>query len=81
MMNKNYRATDLIELCDMLEGKYIGTWDYIFNGNVNGLKHRLSNLIGLDFALNGEDFRNKHYNDIKSMMIIDGEGKLQYKEF
>ena len=81
MMNKNYRATDLIELCDMLEGKFIGTWDYIFNGNVNSLKYRLSNLIGLDFALNGEEFRLKLYNDIKSMMFIDSEGNLQYKEF
>ena len=80
-MNKNYRATDLIGLCDMLEDKYIGTWDYIYNDNVNGLKYRLSNLIGIDFSLNGEDFRNKLYNDIKSLMFIDNEGKLQYKEF
>ena len=80
MMNKNYRVTDLIELCDMLEGKFIGTWEFKYKGR-HSLKSRLSDLIGLDFALNGEEFRLKLYNDIKSMMLIDSEGNLQYKEF
>jgi len=80
MLDKNYSATDLINICDMLEGKKIDTWDYTYN-NIDGLKSRLSNLIGLDFSLNGEDFRSKLFNDIKNMMFIDNEGKLQYKDF
>lgn len=79
-MNKNYTATELITICDNLEGKYIGTWDYSYNNYTDSLKIRLSNLIGMDFSLNGENFRNKLYNDIKSMMYIDDKGCLQYKE-
>lgn len=73
MLSKNYRATDLINICDMLEGKNLGSWD--------NLKSRLNDLIGLDFSLNGENFRIKLCNDIKNMMILDHEGKLQYKDF
>ena len=80
-MLKNYSATDLINICDHLEGEYVGNWDFTYHNYTTSLKIRLSNLIGLDFALNGEDFRNKLYNDIKSMMFIDNEGKLQYKDF
>ena len=81
MLDKNYRATDLINICDMLEGEYIGTWDYTYHNYTDSLRIRLSNLIGLDFSLNGEDFRSKLLNDIKNMMFIDNEGKLQYKDF
>lgn len=81
-MNKNYRATDLINLCDKLEGKYVGSWDYSYHNYTDCLRIRIKYLIGaIDFALNGEDFRNRLYNDIKSLMYIDNEGKLQYKDF
>ena len=78
-MLKNYTATGLINICNHLEDKYIGTWDFTYHNYTDSLKIRLSNLIGLDFALNGEEFRERLYNDIKAMMFIDDNGKLQYK--
>jgi len=80
MINKNYRATDLIELCDKLVGEYIGSWEFTYK-NRYSLKSRLSDIIGLDFAMYGEEFRLRLYNDIKNMMFIDDEGDLHYKEF
>ena len=80
MINKNYKATDLINICELLEGKKVDSWDYTYH-NLNGLKNRLSNLIGLNFSLFGEEFRNKLYKDIKDLMFIDKDGRIQYKEF
>ena len=78
-MSKNYSATEFLDLCDWLEGKYIGHWDN--KDRRNNLDSAISNIIGVDYATNGEKFRNKLKNDIKDMMEIDEEGCLMYKDF
>lgn len=69
-------ATDLINICDFLEGKTIGE-----AGTYNSLDARLGNLIGLDWALKGEKLRHKLIQNINNMMYLDNENKIQYKEF
>ena len=78
-MSKNYSATEFLDLCDWLEGKYIGSWDN--KDRINNLDSAIRNIIGVDYATNGEKFRNKLKNDIKDMMEIDEEGCLMYKDF
>ncbi|HBF7477426.1 TPA: hypothetical protein ACKE3B_002207 [Clostridioides difficile] len=69
-------ATDLINICDLLEGKTIGE-----TGVYNSLSTRLGNLIGLDWALKGEELRQQLIQNINNMMYLDNENKIQYKEF
>lgn len=69
-------ATDLINICDLLEGETIGE-----PGAYNSLSTRLGNLIGLDWALKGEKMRQQLIQNINNMMYLDNENKMQYKEF
>ncbi|HBG0624722.1 TPA: hypothetical protein KRM61_000932 [Clostridioides difficile] len=69
-------ATDLINICDLLEDKTIGE-----AGTYNSLNTRLGNLIGLDWALKGEELRQQLIQNINNMMYLDNENKIQYKEF
>ncbi|HBF1809499.1 hypothetical protein [Clostridioides difficile] len=69
-------AIDLINICDLLEGKTIGE-----PGTYNSLSTRLGNLIGLDWALKGEELRQQLIQNINNMMYLDNENKIQYKEF
>ncbi|MCC0684044.1 hypothetical protein [Clostridioides sp. ZZV14-6345] len=69
-------ATDLINICDLLEGETIGE-----AGTYNSLYVRLGNLIGLDWSLKGEELRQQLIQNINNMMYLDSENKMQYKEF
>ncbi|HGM3536442.1 TPA: hypothetical protein ACKOKZ_002795 [Clostridioides difficile] len=69
-------ATDLINICDLLEGETIGE-----AGTYNSLYVRLGNLIGLDWSLEGEELRQQLIQNINNMMYLDNENKIQYKEF
>ncbi|MEY8151727.1 hypothetical protein AB8344_16625 [Clostridioides difficile] len=69
-------ATDLINICDLLENKIIGE-----AGTYNSLNTRLRNLIGLDWALKGEELRQQLIQNINNMMYLDNENRIQYKEF
>ena len=74
--SKYMTATDLINICDLLEDKTIGE-----TGAYNSLSTRLRNLIGLDWALKGEELRQQLIQNINNMMYLDNENKIQYKEF
>ena len=74
MMNKNYRATDLINLCDKLEDEFIGTWDSVSAYTWDGLstKEILQNLY-ID-----EDTQRVYYrstNDGNATLIFDTDGR------
>lgn len=69
-------AMDLINICDLLEGKTIGEPE-----TYNSLYVRLGNLIGLDWSLKGEELRHKLIQNINNMMYLDNKNKMQYKEF
>lgn len=74
--SKYMTATDLINICDLLEGEIIGE-----AGTYNSLYVRLGNLIGLDWALKGEELRQQLIQNINNMMYLDNENRIQYKEF
>ena len=74
--SKYMTATDLMNICDMLEGKEIGK-----KGSYNSLYNILINLIGIEFSLKGEELRNKLIKNINDLMYIDSNNILQYKEF
>ncbi|MCJ8341615.1 MAG: hypothetical protein MJH09_02000 [Cetobacterium sp.] len=74
--SKYMTATDLISICDFLEGEKIGE-----PGTYNSLWARLRNLFGMDFALSSEEDKQQLINDINNMMYIDNDNKLRYKEF
>lgn len=74
--SKHMTATDLINICDFLEGEVIGE-----PGTYNSLWSRLRNLIGMEFVLSGEELRQQLIKNINDMMFIDNEGRMQYKEF
>lgn len=67
-------TTDLINICDLLEGKTIGEL-----GAYNSLSTRLGNLIGLNWSLEGEGLRQQLIQNINNMMYLDNENKIQYK--
>lgn len=77
MRYSNYMsATDLLEICDILEGEKIGK-----EGTYNSLYARLHNYIGIDFALKGDKLRNELIQNINNLMYINNENIMCYREF
>lgn len=74
--SKHMTATDLINICDFLEGEIIGK-----PGTYNSLWSRLRNLIGMEFALSSEELRQQLIKNINDMMFIDNDNRIQYKDF